>query len=556
MKRYLIVFVYLALLVLLSYFPVFRLDLSSEKRYSLAPITEKLMQYLDAPLEVTLYLDGDLNPGFFRLRQATIDLFEELAARSSSSLRLRSVNPSQAEDSEQRSARHLELSERGLTPTAVYERDKEGKAIRNLVFPWVEIAYKDKKIPVSLLKNIRTYSGEENLNASIESLEFEITDALRRLSQKGVPKIAFLEGHGEYSEAETYDISKTLSRYFQIDRGRLGSDAAILDAYQVVIVAAPRQAFTESEKYIIDQYIMRGGRVLWLIDGVRLAREELSKSGISPLMDLDLNLSDMLFRYGVRINPVVLQDVQCVNLPINIAPSGEKPHFEPAPWFYAPLLLTSPQHPITRNLTEVRADFPSSLSLVGDGKGLTAHLLLATSDNTHIVATPAKVDLGLQPQPDDKGYFNASYQAVAFLLEGVFDSNFAHRMPPPDLQHTQPLLRSSKATRQIVVANAEIIRNETTGLASDSTTLPLGFDRYSQELFGNKDFIRNAVLYLSDHDGWMELRSRSLKLRLLNKKLILSEALFWKLLNVLLPLAVLLFSGLVFFVLRRKRFAS
>ncbi len=549
-------FAFCILLAALVFFPVFRFDLTSEKRYSIAPSTKKLMQNISDPIEIKIYLDGDLNPGFFQLKQAVGNLLEELSARAAEAIFVSYINPSQAENADEREAKYAELADRGMTPTAVYERDKEGKAIQKIIFPWLEITYKNKTLPVSLLKNIRGNSGEENLNISIENLEFEVTDAIRRLTNTKTPKIAFIEGHDEFSEAETYDISKSLSRYFQIDRGVLENDASILNNYQAIIVAGPRQAYSESDKYIIDQYIMHGGRVLWLIDGVRLARENLSKTGISPLIELDVNLSDMLFRYGVRINPVVLQDVQCVNIPVNIAPHGEKPPFEATPWYYAPLLLTSSQHPISRNLAEVKAEFTSSISLVGEKNDLDAYLLLATSDNTHIVAAPATIDLSHNPQADDKNYFNVSFVPVAISLEGVFESNFSNRMVPRNLTNVAPMLTQSKITRQIVIANSEIIRNETNGIASDSTTLPLGFDRYTQQTFGNKEFLQNAVLYLTDNDGWMDLRSRSLKLRLLNKQIINNEPLKWQLINTLIPLVILGIFGTAFFIIRRKRFVS
>jgi ABC-2 type transport system permease protein len=550
--RNLLILILLILIIAISYFYFFRIDLTSDKRYSIADQSKNLMEKIDSPLEVTVYLDGDLNPGFQRLKKSTAELLDELSIYASKNISVKYENPSLADSPDEREKKYTELQKHGLTPTAVYERDKEGKSIQKIIFPWIEISYKGKKVPVCLLKNILGNSGEENLNISIENLEFEITDGIRRIVNTEVSKIAFIEGHGELSEAETYDTSKSLSRYFQIDRGVLASDASILNNYKVIIIAKPTKPFSESDKFIIDQYIMNGGRVLWLIDGVRIAKENLSTIGLSPAMELDVNLSDQLFRYGVRINPVLLQDVQCASVPVNIAPANATPQFEPTPWYFAPLLLASPEHPVSRNITEVRSEFCSGIDVVGNNKQVKYQLLLATSDNTHIVGTPTTIDLSQKLKANDKAYFNITYVPVAVSLEGIFDSDFANRMIPKGLVNTLPIMRQSIKTRQIVVADGDIIRNEVT--LKDSTSIPLGFDRYMNQQFGNKEFIQNAVLYLADNDGWMQLRNRTLKLRLLNKQLSSDEKTIWQAVNVLLPIGLLLIFGIGYQLARKRKY--
>jgi ABC-2 type transport system permease protein len=540
------------ILITLCFSAIFRIDLSSDKRYSISDQTKRLLKSAEKTIDITVFLDGDLNPGFQRLKTSTRDMLEEMSVYAKKDIEVSFENPSKANNETERLKRYAELEAQGMTPTAIYERDKEGKAIQKIVFPWIKISSGEKTVYVNLLKNIRGNSGEENLNISIENLEFEITDGIRRVLNNEVTRIAFLEGHGELNEAETYSVSKILSRYFQIDRGVLADDASVLDGYRAVIIANPSQAFSESDKYILDQYIMRGGRVLWLLDGVKLAAENLSTTGISPAIELDLNLSDQLFKYGVRLAPVLLQDIQSVQVPVNIAPQGAEPQFEPAPFYYAPLLLASYQHPITRNITEVKAAFASAIEPVGENKELKNHLLLASSDNTHIVTTPATIEMSETPDPNDKNYFNEAYVPVAMLSEGIFQSNFANRMTPPNLKNTAPLLQKSVATRQIFVADGDIIRNETNGVASDSTTLPAGFDRYMNRQFGNPDFIRNAVLYLTDEEGWLELRSRTLRLRLLNKNIVTEQRLFWQIINVATPVVLVLIAGLIYHR-RRKR---
>jgi len=550
------VFIIAILLVALSFFFFFRIDLTTDKRYSISQQTKELMRNTNETLSVTLYLDGDLNPGFQRLKKSTTELVDELDIFARKGIDFETINPSEAPSSEARERKYAELAVQGMTPTAIYERDEDGKSIQKIVFPWVKITYKNKTVYVNLLKNIRGISGEENLNISIENLEFELTDGIRRAMKTDVSKIAFIEGHGELNEAETFSISKALSRYFQIDRGVLGSDAAILSPYKAIVIARPTTPFSEKDKFIIDQYIMQGGNVLWLIDGVRIARENLSTSGLSPAMELDVNLSDQLFKYGIRINANLLQDVQCAQIPVNIAPKGEKPQFEPSPWFFAPLLLTSYQHPITKNIAEVRSEFASSVEFVGENKDIRTALLLATSDNTHAIATPATIDLGAMPNPRDKSYFNQSYLPVAVLLEGRFRSNFENRLVPEGLSGIDQVRSQSMPSKQIIIADGDIIRNETNGLASDSTTFPLGFDRYMNQQFGNRDFIQNAILYLADDPRWLELRSRSLKLRLLNKSLVSEEKLFWQIFIVITPLLLLIIAGIVYQTIRKRRYTK
>lgn len=540
-------------LIAVSYFFFFRIDLTSDKRYSLSNRTKMLMEGISGKLEMTVYLDGDLNPGFLRLKKSTAELLDELSVYSPQTIDVKYVNPSLASTPEERSKNYTALADRGLIPTAVYERDKEGKTIQKVIFPWVEMKYNGKKVAVGLLKNVLGNTGDQNLNVSIENLEFEITDGIRRAINNEVRKIAFIEGHGELDYNQTLDISKSLVKYFQVDRGVLGMDASVLKDYKAIIIAAPKTPFSETDKFIIDQYVMHGGRVLWLLDGVRIARENLSTIGMSPAMALDLNLDDQLFRYGVRINPVIVQDVQCSSVPLNIAPAGEKPQFEPTPWYWSPLLLTSPDHPITRNVTQVKADFCSGIDLVGDNKDVKSTLLLITSNNTHIVGTPTTIDLSQTPKSGDKKYFNLGYVPVAVALEGNFDSDFANRMTPKGMQNVGPLRDKSLYARQIVVADGDLIRNETPA-AGDSTVVPLGYDRYMNQQFGNKDFIQNAILYLTDDEGWMELRNRTLKLRLLNKNMTDNDRLPWQLINVLLPVVLLLMFGALHLFLRKRKY--
>ncbi len=533
------------LLNILSANLFFRIDLTSDKRHSVSQPTKQLMAGLNEEVEVTIYLDGEMNSGFLRLKRSVAELLDELSIYAPEGITYSFTNPTSLPQEEQKQLMQL-FAENGISPTTIYERNRDGKSVQRLLFPWLKISYGDKQQWVSLLKNIKGNSGEENLNISIESLEFQLTDAIRLLTQKEIQKIAFIEGHGELSDYNTWDISLALSRYFQIDRGVLGTDASVLDDYKAIIIAAPTQPFSENDKYIIDQYIMRGGRVLWLIDGVRLDENSLSTTGMSPTIPMDVNLTDMLFRYGVRVNPMIVQDQQCLLVPVNVASEGEPAHFEPMPWYFAPLLLTSPNHPVSRNLPQVTGTFVSCLDMVGENENLRRDVLLATSNATHIISAPAAINVEeIELTPD---YFNLAYVPVTVALDGVFPSLFAHRLMPQNITNAPAKLKESVPTKQIVMASGSFISND----IQDGQPLPVGYDRYTQTQFGNRDFFINALLYLTDDQGWINLRNKQLKIRLINKNIATNMRLPLQLINVGLPLLFLAIFGVVFFVIRRR----
>lgn len=555
-KHTIFLFAVIVLLIVLSNLFFFRIDLTSDKRHSVGEPSKNLMKTIKEPIQATVYLSGELNSGFLRLKNSTVGLLEELSTYSKSDINIQFVNPSEASTDAVREQSYLALEQREMIGTAVYEKDKEGKSIRKVVFPWVEFSYQGKSIPVNLLKNDPTLSGEENLNISIEHLEFELTDAIRRLTKTGIDKIAFLEGQGELNELETYDISKSLSRYFQIDRGEIGSDAAILNDYKTVIIAKPTEPFSEKDKFVLDQYLMNGGTLLWLVDGIKLSEELLAAKGSTPVVANDLNLNDMLFRYGVRINPVLVEDVQSTLMPVNIAREGESPSFEPMPWVFSPLLLTSSEHVATRNLPPIKASFASMIEQIGDNDAIKKTVILATSNNTHLRQTPDQISLAFQPDLKDKNYFNFSFVPVGIALEGTFQSVFANRMPPPEIQLDKRLLKSSKKTRQIIIADGDIIRNEIRSIGDSIKALPLGFDRYMNQQFGNKDLLVNSVLYLTDSDGWMNLRSKAIPMRLLNKSITAEQRTQWQVINLLLPLGILLIFGIIYRIQRKRKFTK
>ena len=521
---------------------VVRWDMTNDRRYSIAPTTKALLQELNAPLQVTILLDGELNAGFQRLQRATVEIVEELEAARG----------------ERREAKGAAIDYRvsaeaipqGLSPTVIHERTHKGQTAQTTIYPYALLTYKGKTAVVELLRNNRGRSGEENLNHSIENLEFAFVEALHTLTREKVEKIAFLEGHGELTEREVFDLSQALSHYYQIDRGTLGKETGVLDEYRAVIIADPQEPFSEEDKYILDQYLMQGGRILWVLNGVRFSNTTLSQSGMTPIIPLELNLSDMLFRYGVRVNPVLVQDLQCLPVPVDVSNDPQQPNWQPMPWTYAPLLLTSQASPITRNIMQVSATMASMLDFVGGEDGLYKTTLLATSSNSKLTGTPAEVDLSLFEGTESE--FQYAFIPVAASIEGVFPSLFAHLLPPEGIELHTPLRKQSSPTKQIVVAAGSTIRNEW----QQGQPLPLGYDRYTQTQFGNRDFMVNAVLYLTDDSGWMSLRQKQFTLRLINDQRAREGRISAQVISIIVPLLLLAIVGATVIIVRRKRYTK
>lgn len=530
-------------LLALSHIRRVRWDLTDDRHYSLSEATKTLLKQTDAPIEVTLLLDGDLNAGFTRLKKATEELMDEMSVYADLSLNLPSREGTELQDS------------LGLRPIVIHEREQNGKTAQTTIYPYALISYKGRGAVVTLLKNTRGLSGEENLNNSIEQLEYAFAEALHRLQQTELPRIAIIEGHGEPDERYVWDLEQTLSQYFYVDRGAIiipeqGVDVHLLDGYKAIIIANPQTAFSDIERFIIDQYIMRGGTVLWVVNGVRFSNDVLQSDGFTPIIPLDLGITDMLFRYGIRINPALVQDLQCMTIPVNVSEDPQTPNLQPFPWTYAPLLLTSNSSPITRNTGQVMSTFVSPIDAVGGEDGIDKRVLLATSTATRVTATPGEVNLNdLQP---DLEAFRYQYVPVAVSLEGTFNSAFAHRMMPDSIVSDEPIRKQSVVTRQVVVGSGSIIMNE----VERNQVLPMGYDRYNQIQFSNRDFIANVLLWLTDSEGLIQLREKTVALRLLNDKRAHDERARVQAISTISPIAILALLGGVIWIIRKRKYAS
>lgn len=525
-----------------------RWDMTDDKHYSLSEASKTMLRQTDAPIEVTLLLQGDLNAGFRRLLKATEETLEEMDVYGEFI-----IHNSQFTINNSQFTKDIADS-LGLRPIIIHEREQNGKTAQTTVYPYALMQYKGRRAVVTLLKNTRGLSGEENLNASIEQLEFAFMEALHLLQQTETPRVAILEGHGEPDEAHTYDLMSALSKYFQVDRGSIINDEKsavdphILDGYKAILIIDPQTPFSEQERFIIDQYIMRGGAVLWALNGVRFSEQVLQSEGFTPVLPLELGLTDMLFRYGIRVNPALVQDIQCLPIPVNVSSDPAQPNLQPMPWTYAPLLLTSQGSPVTKNMGQIMSTFVSPIDAVGGDDGIEKRVLLATSTASRVTATPGEVDLNdMNP---DMTAFQYQYVPVAVSAEGVFPSAFAHRMAPEGIETDEPIRKTSTKTRQIVIGSGSILLNET----QKGQVLPMGYDRYSGMQFSNRDFAANAVLWLTDGEGLISLREKNIALRLLNDKRAHDQRKQVQAVSTILPVAILAIIGGIVFVIRKRKY--
>lgn len=518
-----------------------RWDLTDDKHYSLSEASKTLLRQTDSPVEVTLLLDGDLNAGFRRLKKAAEETLAEMGVFGQLKIKNYELTSSSTDS----------LNKIGLRPIVIHEREQNGKTAQTTIYPYALMRYKGRQTVVSLLKNTRGLSGEENLNASIEQLEFAFMEALQGLTRTETPRIAILEGHNEPDEAHTYDLMTALSKYFQVDRGSLDErpiNIHLLDGYKAVLVISPQTAFSDAERFIIDQYIMRGGTVLWSLDGVRFSEDVLQQDGFTPIVALDLGLTEMLFRYGVRINSALVQDIQCLSIPVNVSTDPQQPNLQPMPWTFAPLLLTSEGSPITKGLGQVMSTFVCPIDAVGGEDGIEKRILLATSTASRVTATPGEVNLSdVNP---DLNTFQYQYIPVAVSLEGKFNSAYAHRMIPEGVESDEPIRKSSVKTRQVVIGSGSILLNET----QRSQPLPMGYDRYSGMQFSNRDLAVNTLLWMTDSEGLISLREKTVTMRLINDRRAHEQRAQIQLISTISPVALLALIGGLVYVIRKRKF--
>jgi ABC-2 type transport system permease protein len=558
----------IVLLNIIGSFLFYRLDLTSEKRYSLSPATREMLKNLDDVVYFKVYLDGDFPAGFKRLHNETKEMLDEFRAYSDN-IRYEFIDPSASSDKKARESMYRQLVESGLNPTDLQVKNNGGET-RQIIFPGAIVSYKDKQLPLDLLTTQLGTPPEQQLNNSVQSLEYNLSNVIRKLSMDEKPKIAFIQGHGELDSLHTADIQNALSEYYIVERitinGQLGAltrhipgkDSASMhfsNRYKAIIIAKPDSAFSEKDKFIIDQFIMRGGKALWMVDPVYASMDSLQNQNQSIGITNEVNLSDLFFNYGVRMNNNLLMDLNALPIPIVTGRVGNQPKTEYLPWYFFPVITPSSQNPIVCNLNAIKFEFVGSLDTL-DTPGVRKTILLTSSKYSRALDAPALISLDLLHQEPDPRQFNQPGQAVAVLLEGTFVSLFLNRVPPeisgaPEIG----FIDKSSPTQMIVISDGDMAKNQVQSGKSGLTALPAGYDRYTGQQFGNRDLVLNSMNYLCDGSGLLSVRSRELKLRLLDSSRVKSEELKWQLINTVVPVVLVVLFAIGQFYYRKHRYS-
>ena len=554
-----ITLVLVVVICLLGEIRFFRIDLTSEKKYTLSKPSRRLMSELDDVVYVKIYLDGELPAEFVNFKKSIRELMDDFRAYAGDKLQYQFINLYDETDETIRNRMIGDLYDRGLNVTNIQVRDREGGSSSRTIFPGAIISYGPYEMPVNLLKNNPSLSHETNLNNSIQSLEYEFARAIQSLTMKEVPRVAFIEGHGELDSMQTYSLMDELKNFFQVDRGYINGNVEALLNYKALIIARPERPFDEADKFAIDQYIMKGGKVLFFLDPVQPFADSLT-TGTTVALANQVGLEDLLFKYGIRINYDLVADLQCNYVPVNTAPAGEQAHFTMMPWVYYPLLAGPETNPITRGLNYVLAQFASTLDTLSNGTGRGKKtVLLATSQASRKRDVPLYINMAEVTVQPDPALYHAAHLPVGVLLEGTFESFYKNYpvpegVKPPDWK----VIGESEPTSLFVISDGDIAANDVQFEQGAFRAQPLGYDRYTRQTFGNREFIMNVINYMTDKSGLMELRSREFKLRLLNREIIESKSrlLKWKLINTLLPLILVVVAGLAIQGVRRKKYAS
>lgn len=533
-----------------------RFDLTSEKRYTLAESTRKLLKDLDDVVYMKIYLQGDLNPDFTRLRNETKEILDEFRAYSNNQIDYEFINPGENPNREEVNKIEKQLYDKGIIPEQVIDKSKKGqKVTESLLWPGALVTYRGREMPWQIFKRQAGggFSAEMSINNSVQELEYGITNTIRKLQTPRKPEVTFIEGHGELDTLRQYDFMRSLSEYYEVNRTVINQKLDALNGTDVIIITQPDSAFVEKDKFIIDQFIMRGGKVLWMIDPVYLDMDTFRLKQFTLGFNNDLNLTDMLFKYGVRLNPVLVQDMQCAKIPVNVGFANGEKNYKPFQWLYNPLIMPDIDHPIVKNLDLIKMEFVSTIDTVY-ARGIKKTILLHTSRYSKAQPTPARVALAMVQFKPKESQFNTPYQPVACLLEGEFNSNYENRLPQAIMNDTAISFKShGKKTKMIVIADGDVAKND---FSRKTGPFPLGLDRYTQQTFANKTFLLNCMNYLLDDEGLLQLRAREIKLRLLDKKKIEGKESKWQLINIALPLGVVILFGMIQFYIRKKKYAS
>ncbi len=561
-------FIHLGIIFLAAYITsvsFVRLDLTSEKRYSLTPATIDLMEGLEDKVLVRVYLKGDYPADFKRLENATKELLEELRSYSNDKLEFVFINPSENNDKKEREKFYGDLVSSGLIYTNLPIETSDGLQ-EKIIFPGALVSLGEKEIPVQLLKSRERLPNAVMINQSVNNLEYEFSSAIRKLLVDKKLNLAFIEGHGELSGIEVQDITESLREHYTVSRVIINDDINSLsnvidnksyrqNRYDLLIVAKPRLEYSDKDRFILDQFIMRGGKVIWLIDGVNAEMDSLRAAQQSIALPNKLRLEDMLFTYGARINKDLILDKTCAPIMLNVGNFGDQAQMKMFPWYFYPILIPTSPHPIVSNVDPILSQFTSSIDGVGDAS-IEKTVLLESSPLTRTYKAPARVNLAIVNSPMDFTMNAEPYRPVAMLLQGEFESFFKFSLAP-NIRDAEVIdfREKSEATQMIVISDGDIIRNPVN--EAKNRFYPLGYDKNAGRIvYGNKDFLMNAVNFLLADQQLISIRSKTITLRQLNSDKVKKEYAFWQLINLLIPILIIIILGIGMNWYRKKKYKT
>lgn len=526
-----------------------RFDLTHDKRYTLSETSLNILKNAKEPLYIDVFLEGNFPPEFKRLQTETKQILDEFKAYNPNII-YQFVNP--LENPEEADAIMDSFVQRGLTPIKISVDDK-GKQSQEVVFPWAIATYKDKSTKLPLLKNKLGATTEQKVVSSVQHLEYAFADAFHKITTPKKKKIAVLKGNAELEDIFKADFLQSVRENYFIAPFPLDSVsqnpilfAKALKTFDLAIIAKPKQAFSDEQKQVLDQFIIHGGKALWLVETVNIDMESLNKTGTSFAFPYDLGLNDLFFKYGFRINPLLIKDIQSAPIALATGNKGNETQYQNYLWYYAPYIFPESKHPIVNNIDGVKLDFANAIDTLKNGIKKT--ILLQSSIYSKKVGTPVEVDLKMvneKPNPED---YNLGNIPVSVLLEGTFSSVFENRVlafKDPDFQSKR------KKSKMIVVSDGDIIKNQ---LDDNGQPLELGYDKWTNKMYANKEFLMNCVNYLLDDTGLINIRSKEVDLPLLDKEKVYEEYTYTQFLTVGLPLVLLLLFGIVITYLRKRQF--
>ena len=542
LKHSIYLFITLIVLNIVSQGYYNRIDLTTDNRYTLAKVTKDIIANIDKQLIVKVYLEGDFPSEFKRLQIETRQFLEELNAKNSF-IKIQFIRPNNQRE---------RLIKVGMIPSQLTVKE-DGKLSNAIIFPWAEIVYKKKTNIVSLLPNGTAQSQEDQLETAVENLEFSFSNAIYKLQEEKQKKVAVLSGNEELLDIQLYSFLSEVTKKHRLAKFTLDSVASNsvkslkdLQQFDLAIIAKPTESFTEKEKLVLDQYIMNGGKTLWMLENVQADTDSLFKDGKMLAYPRDLNLTDFFFSYGLRVNVTLIQDLYAAKIPLATGNIGNKPQFQNLNWFYHPLVSGNQTHAISKNIAPVRLRFANQIDTLQNS--LQKTVLLMSSMLTRKTGTPAIIALeSIAEEPKEEDY-SSGFQIFSLLIEGDFTSMYANRIKPFNIKKFS---KKSSHNKMIVISDGDIGRNQ----LQKGKPFDLAQDKWTGEQFGNKEFLLNAVDYLLDDNGLIELRNKNVQINLLDKERAYQERIFWQFVNIILPLLILLTFGFVFQYVRKRTYS-